>query len=71
MESESNNPQKAEKYQDLIYEIENRDFEFQNLVIQYHQACKINKTYLNSEIQEDLRLDMGRKSKRRKLIVLI
>lgn len=39
-----------ERLEDLLYEVDNRELEFQNLIIQYHQACKMNKTYLESEV---------------------
>jgi hypothetical protein len=39
-----------DRFENLLSELNNRELEYQNLIIQYHQACKINKTYLESEI---------------------
>lgn len=68
LESAPKNSAEQTRYENLIYEVENRDFEVQNLVIQYHQVCKINKTYLNSEIQIEDRLNSVIRSKHKNLL---
>lgn len=68
LESAPKNTAEQTRFENLVYEVENRDFEVQNLVIQYHQVCKINKTFLNSEIKIEDVLESAIRLKHKSLI---
>lgn len=68
LETAPKNSAEQTRFDNLVYEVESRDFEVQNLIIQYHQVCKINKTYLNSEIQIEDQLESAIRLKHKSMI---